>query len=69
MQAWGNQNFISQAGIVFVVLNVLILKSPDKLVCQVTILVRPWPDLPGWLPQPCNVWYIDMYIQSNYFIH
>ena len=41
LQGWGNQHFICQAGIAFVVLNVLILKSSVKLVCKVKILVRP----------------------------
>ena len=30
------------------------LKALIKLVCKVRILVRPWPDLPGWFPQPCS---------------
>ena len=27
----------------------------SKLIYKVRILVRPWPDLPGWFPQPCKL--------------
>ena len=50
---WGNQHFISQADIAFVVLNVFILKiTYQACICEVKILVRPWPDFPGWFPRP-----------------
>ena len=56
-QGCWNQHFISQAGvysysIVLIVLIVFVLNALTLLVCKVRILVRPWPDLPGWFLQP-----------------
>ena len=34
--------------IALIVLIVFMLKTLIKPICKVKILVRPWPDLPGW---------------------
>ena len=46
----GEPTFYSQAGIAFVAVDIFKLKITMQ--CKVKILVRPWPDLPGWFPQP-----------------
>ena len=60
----GKKHFISQADNVFIVLIVLILCYTEEHLLNYSakskILVRPWPDLPGWFPQPCEYLASDM---------
>ena len=46
----GNQHFRSAYGytIVLIVLIMFLFKTFIKLIYEVRILVRPWPDSPGW---------------------
>ena len=38
--------------IVLIILIMFVLKTLIKSICKVRILVRLWPDSPGWFPQP-----------------
>ena len=58
-QGWGNEHFNSQAAYMNAVLIILFDSVCAQNLYIVRKLVRPWPDLPGWFPQPC-IW-LSMY--------
>jgi len=65
MKYWNGHTFVYRAGrsnillarpcSVILIIIIKQLASLAKPASKVKILVRPWPDLPGWFPQP---WYI-----------
>jgi len=47
------EGFRKSSHIFIVIIKHIASYSLAKPVSKVKILVRPWPDLPGWFPQPC----------------